>query len=125
MCMKTFEKNGMHVIKSQEWEAKVTNGSMVMLSRSRKKCLYLLDGDVISGNESMVTREQRNSTRIWLDKLGHISHARGLDKLYKQNVFGGLVCSCDHIGFYEKFILGKAQRVKFGRGKYIKIGISD
>nr|GEY29854.1 zinc finger, CCHC-type [Tanacetum cinerariifolium] len=83
----TLEKEG-YTVKLQSGKIKVINGSMVVLSGTRRdNCVYSLDGHAVAGELNASVEEKDSLAQVWHKRLGHISEA-GLQVLEKQGLFG-------------------------------------
>ncbi|KAH9660266.1 hypothetical protein KPL70_024153 [Citrus sinensis] len=90
----------------------VLNGSNLVMKGTRKNGVYVLEGEVISGEAGVSERSTEDKTKIWHLRLGHISE-KGLKELEHQGMFG-----TDKIGkleFCEVCVLGKSSRGSFKR----------
>ncbi|GJR76615.1 retrovirus-related pol polyprotein from transposon TNT 1-94 [Tanacetum coccineum] len=110
----TLEKK-VYTITLQSGEVKVINGSIVVLSGSRRdNCVYSLDGHAVAGELNASVEEKHSRAQVWHKRLGHISEV-GLQMLKKQELFGKKsLCKLD---FYENCVLGKLHRVSFSVGR--------
>ena len=90
----------------------IVKNSQVVMKDSRKNRVFILDGDVVSGEDTMSVVDTIDKIKIWHLRLGHIGE-RGLKELEKQGVLGN-----DKLGdleFCEDCVLGKATRSSFKR----------
>ncbi|KAK1427083.1 hypothetical protein QVD17_15766 [Tagetes erecta] len=112
----SFESQG-YVVNLRNGKARISKGSLVMLSGSRKgNNIYLLDGNALTGSVDVVHNTSINHAMLWHDRLGHISD-QGLTELKKQLLIIDIDKS--ELEFCEHCVLGKSTRVKFGKGKHI------
>nr|GFA02561.1 retrovirus-related Pol polyprotein from transposon TNT 1-94 [Tanacetum cinerariifolium] len=81
----TLEKEG-YTIKLQSGKIKVINGSMVVLSGTRRdNCVYSLDDHAVAGELNTSVEEKDSLAQVWHKRLEHISEA-GLQVLEKQGL---------------------------------------
>ena len=73
---------------------------------------YTLIGQTMTGKVSIVLKEDVGITKLWHQRLGHISHKR-LQELQKQGVLGNYKLT--DLPFCEHCVFGKATRVKFAK----------
>lgn len=109
----SLEAKGYKLI-AQDGILKVVSGAMVLLKGTRRKNLYFLQGNTITGDVSISDAEAkkaRETTRIWHMRLAH-SGEKSLQTLIKQGLLkGAIACKLE---FYEHCVLGKQTRVRFG-----------
>lgn len=78
-----------------------------------KNRLYVLDGKTIECNETITTTKTMNNTQLWNLRLVHINN-KGMEELNKTSMFHE--DNISGLAFYESYILGKSQKVKFNKG---------
>jgi hypothetical protein len=106
---------------------KMVQGEMVLMRGVWCGTLYHLLGiTYTNGSNNYVVPEQRNEanktnivlenkTMLWHQRLGHIGQ-KGLQTLHGKGMFEGMSnCTLD-FDFYEHFIYGKHNRVRFPSG---------
>ena len=101
-------------------ELKVLSGKKVILTGTKHRNLYVLQGKTIYG-EANVTTSQVDAN-VWHMRLGHMSE-KGLVKLHKRNLLPKLR-SCKY-DFCEHCVLGKNHRKPFGVGTHSSKGKLD
>ena len=108
MSLGLFEKTGYKVV-LWDGKAKVSKGSMVVLSGNRRENnTYLLDGEVVAPGSVNMAMGSNQAALLWHRRLGHIS-SQGIVELNKQQLLGKLSnCVFD---FCEGCVLGKHKRV--------------
>ena len=81
---------------------------------TRKNGVYVLDGEVVTGESSVSVKTNADNTKLWHLRLGHIS-LKGLKELEKQGVLGA--DKIEELDFCEDCVLIKSTRASFK--KYI------
>lgn len=66
-------------------ELNIFNEKTWIVKRDQKKRLYLLDGEILTGESSVTINVVMNITRLWHLRLGHMS-IKSLKMLGKQGV---------------------------------------
>nr|GEW37904.1 zinc finger, CCHC-type [Tanacetum cinerariifolium] len=122
ISLETIEKEG-YTVKLQSGKIKVINGSMVVLSGTRRdNCIYFLDGHAVAGELNASVEEKDSLAQVWHKRPGHISEA-GLQILEKQGLFGKK--SLGKLDFCENCVLRKSHRVRFGVRRHTTQGVID
>ena len=91
---------------------RVARGSLTVMKGTIKNGLYTLIGQTVIGKVSTMLKEDVRTTKLWHQRLGHISH-KGLQELQKQGVLGNYKLT--YLPFCEHCVFGKATRVKFAK----------
>ncbi|KAH9650266.1 hypothetical protein KPL70_026310 [Citrus sinensis] len=99
-------------VRIESGELMIVKDSQVIMKGSRKNGVFILDGDVVSGEVRMSVADTTDKIKIWHLRLGHIGE-RGLKELEKQGVFGD--DKLGNLDFCEDCVLGKATRSSFKR----------
>ncbi|KAK1423937.1 hypothetical protein QVD17_19248 [Tagetes erecta] len=124
LSLGSLEKDG-YQVSLKNGKAKVSKGSLVYLSGTRKENnIYLLDGKVSQGSAAVAQDAGNSLAWLWHRRLGHIS-CQGLLELLKQGTITGLTKTDCDISFCENCILGKHKRVKFTRSLHKSKAILD
>ncbi|RVW58895.1 Retrovirus-related Pol polyprotein from transposon TNT 1-94 [Vitis vinifera] len=106
-----LDKSG-YTFKSEPNSLRVARGSLTVMKGTIKNGLYTLIGQTVTRKVSTVLKEDVGTTKLWHQRLGHISH-RGLQELKKQRVLGNYKLT--DLPFCEHCVFGKATRVKFAK----------
>ena len=93
-------------------ELMIVKDSQVVMKGSRNNGVFILDGDVVSGEVRISVVDTTDKIKIWHLRWGHIVE-RGLKELEKQGVFGD--DKFGNLDFCEDCVLGKATRYSFKR----------
>ncbi|KAH9650187.1 hypothetical protein KPL70_026271 [Citrus sinensis] len=88
----------------------------------RKNGVYVLDGEVVTGESSVSVNANTDITRLWHLRLGHIS-LKGLKELEKQGVLGA--DKIEELDFCEDYVLGKSTRASFKKSVHKTKSILD
>nr|GEW71538.1 putative reverse transcriptase domain, ribonuclease H-like domain, aspartic peptidase domain protein [Tanacetum cinerariifolium] len=116
-------KKERYTVKLQSGKIKVVNGSMVVLSGTRRdNYVYFLDSHPMAGELNVSVEEKDSLAQVWHKRLRHISEA-GLQVLEKQDMFGKK--SLGKLDFCKNCVLGKSHRVSFGVGRHTTQGVID
>ncbi|RVW69880.1 Retrovirus-related Pol polyprotein from transposon TNT 1-94 [Vitis vinifera] len=93
-----LDKSG-YTFKSEPNSLRVVRGSLVVMKWTIKNGLYTFTGQTVTNKVSIVLKEDVGITKLWHQRLGHISH-RGLQELEKQGVLGNYKLTdlpfCEH-----------------------------
>ena len=106
-----LDKSG-YTFKSEPNSLRVVRGSLVVMKWTIKNGLYTFTGQTVTNKVSTVLKEDVGITKLWHQRLGHISH-RGLQELEKQGVLGNYKLT--DLPFCEHCVFHKATRVKFSK----------
>ena len=106
-----LDKSG-YTFKSEPNSLRVVRGSLVVMKWTIKNGLYTFTGQTVTNKVSTVLKEDVGITKLWHQRLGHISH-RGLQELEKQTVLGNYKQT--DLPFCEHCVFHKATRVKFSK----------
>ncbi|KAH9655442.1 hypothetical protein KPL70_022326 [Citrus sinensis] len=99
-------------VKIESGEMMIIKGTETIMKGLRKNEVFVLDGEVVTGEVGLSVNANTDKTRLWHLRLGHIG-VRGLKELDKQGLLEG-----DKIGdleFCESCVLGNATRASFNR----------
>lgn len=100
---------------------KVMKGSMVILKGLLRQGMYVLQGKAVAGDSATIIT-CLDHTRLWHNRLGHIS-MKGLEQLCKQGIVDSKGISS--MDFCETCILGKSHRLKFATTTHSSKGILE
>ncbi|KAH9782190.1 Integrase catalytic domain-containing protein [Citrus sinensis] len=100
----------------------ILNGSTLIMKGKRKNEVYVLDGEVVTGESSVSVKANTDITRLWHLRLGHIS-LKGLKELEKQGVLGA--DKIEELDFCEGCVLGKSTRASFKKSVHKTKSILD
>ncbi|KAH9650014.1 hypothetical protein KPL70_026198 [Citrus sinensis] len=100
----------------------IHNGATLVIKGSRKNGVYVLDGEVVTGESSVSTKVNMDATRLWHLRLGHMS-IKGLKELAKQGVLGS--DKIEELVFCEDCVLGKSTRASFKRSQHKTMDILE
>lgn len=97
---------------------RILKGSMVIAKGYKDKTngLFILDSTVVSGHASVVSKTITDKTKLWHQRLGHVSE-KGLVELGKQNLLNN--DKIDNLDFCDQCVQGKSTRVRFGSGMHV------
>ena len=70
-----LDKSG-YTFKSEPNSLRVARGSLTVMKGTIKNGLYTLIGQTVTGKVSTVLKEDVGITKLWHQRLGHISHMR-------------------------------------------------
>ena len=99
-------------IKLECGELRILNGSTLIMKGTRKNLVYVLDGEVVTGESSVSVKANTDNTKLWHLRLEHIS-LKDLKELEKQKVLGA--DKIEKLDFYEDCVLGKSTRASFNK----------
>ena len=101
---------------------KITKGSLVVMRGHLNNGLYVLHGTTITGFARVSSFDDKDTTKLWHMRLGHMSQ-RGMNVLSKR----GLLCGVQttSLDFCEHCVYGKQKRVSFSTGIHSTKGIVD
>ncbi|KAH9767149.1 hypothetical protein KPL71_011170 [Citrus sinensis] len=76
-------------VRLEHGKIEILNGVTLVMKGSRKNGVYVLDGEMVTGESSVSTKVNMDATRLWHLRLGHMS-IKGLKELAKtkDQVFG-------------------------------------
>ena len=108
-----LDQNG-STYKLEKGILRVIKGSMVVLKGILKQGLYILQGEVISG-DAAISSIENDETVLGHKRLGHIG-SRGLQELRKQEILDPKKVRT--LDFREFRALEKSQRLKFNTARH-------
>ena len=109
-------------IKAQDGAMKVMKGSLLMIKGVWRNGLYVLQGKIMTGVATTVTKKELKRVELWHLRLGHIGK-KGPYELSKQTLLGAEKTT--RLEFYEHCVYGKSRRMKFSIRIHNTKGILD
>ncbi|KAH9649101.1 hypothetical protein KPL70_025857 [Citrus sinensis] len=102
-------------VKIESGEMVIIKGTEIIMKGLRKNGVFVLDGEVVTGEVGVSVDANTDKTKLWHLRLGRIG-VRGLKELDKQGLLEG--DKIDDLEFCESCVLGKATRASFNRSVY-------
>ena len=115
------DQNGFS-IKLESGKLIISNGTRTVLEGIKRNGVYVLDGEAIIGLSSVSIGSDKDKTKLWHLRLGHIN-VKGLMELQKQGVLGDEKIT--ELDFCEDCVLGKTTKSNFKSSTHTTCGILD
>ena len=115
------DQNGFS-IKLESGKLMISNGTRTVLEGTKRNGVYVLDGEAITGLSSVSIGSDKDKTKLWHLRLGHMS-IKGLKELQKQGVLGDEKIT--ELDFCKDCVLGKTTRSSFKSSTHTTCGILD
>ena len=109
-------------IKIESGKLMITNGTRIVMEGTKRNEVYVLDGEAITGLFNVSIGFEKDKTKLWHLRLGHMS-VKGLMELQKQGVLGDK--KIKELDFCEDCVLGKTTRSSFKSSTHTTCGILD
>ncbi|KAH9768873.1 Integrase catalytic domain-containing protein [Citrus sinensis] len=110
-------------VEEEEYESAGVCVATENIQRGTKRNeVYVLDGEAITGLSSVFIGSEKDKTKLWHLRLGHMS-VKGLMELQKQGVLGDEKIT--ELDFCEDCVLGKTTRSSFKSSTHTTCGILD
>ena len=116
-----LDQNGCS-IKLECGDLRILNGLTLIMKGTKRNEVYVLDGEVVTGESSVSVKTNADNTRLWHLRLGHIS-LKGLKELEKQGVLGN--DKIEELDLCEDYVLGKSTRASFKKSVHKTKSILD
>ena len=76
-----LDKNGFQ-FQSNNGMLTVSKGSDIVMNGRMRNCLYVLEGNTVCSETSLITTSSRDKSRLWHLRMGHVGE-KGLQELSK------------------------------------------
>ena len=108
-----LDKNGFQ-FQSNNGMLIVSKGFDIVMKGRMRNSLYILEGNIINGETSLITNGHDKS-RLWQLRMGHVGE-KGLKELSRQNLLCG--DTIQKVEFCQESALGKSKRLRFTTGMH-------